>query len=101
MYSDRLKNFILRRNNQHFLPRELLSCCKCKFYNDLNKPIEILDKNNNIIATIYYGHVNKNGKITQVLSNGEEKEIEYGESVSRSLDTSEVIKEIKLERNTR
>jgi hypothetical protein len=99
--SDRLKNVIIRRNNQHFLARELLSACKCKIYDDIDKPIEILDKNNNIIATIYYGHVNKNGKITQVLSNGEEKEIEYGESVSRSLDTSEVIKEIKLERNTR
>ena len=100
-HSDRLKNVLLRRNNQHFLPRELLSCCKCKLYNDINKPIEILDKNNNIIATIYYGYVHKNGTITQVLSNGEQKEIEYGESVSRSLDTSEVIKEIKLGRNKR
>ena len=72
-----------------------------KLYNDINKPIEILDKNNNIITTIYYGYVHKNGTITQVLSNGEQVEIEYGESVSRSLDTSEVIKEIKLGRNKR
>ncbi len=101
MYSDRLKNFILRRNNQHFLPRELLSCCKCKFYNDLNKPIEILDKNNNIIATIYYGHVAKNGIITQVLTDGTTQAIEHGDPVSRSLDTSEIITEVKLERNKR
>ena len=100
-FSDRLKNVLLRRNNQHFLPRELLSCCKCKLYNDIDKPIEILDKNNNIVATIYYGYVHKNGTITQVLSNGEQVEIEYGESVSRSLDTSEVIKEIKPGRNKR
>jgi len=100
-YNEPLKVVLSRRFNQKFLPRELLEGCKCKLYDDIDKPIEILNKDNKIIATIYYGNIKKNGTITQVCKNGCERDIAHGKYTLRNSDTSQIITQVKLERNKR
>ena len=97
-YNEPLKSVLSRRFNHKFLPRELFEGNKCVLYDDIDRPIEILNKDNQIVATIYYGNIKKNGTITQVCKDGQEREIPHGRSTLRNSDTSKIITPVTLER---
>lgn len=90
IYSEGISHVLYRRYCQKVIPSRLLDVSNIILPKDLDEPILLVDKNKNIIASAYLGcidYINKNETLTQLLTNKEQKEIDYGKLLSKDLET--------------